>query len=542
MLNVSFGYLKNLIKRELTLSELENLLFEMGFEMSANGDELAIEITPDRPDLLCAHGLARAINIFLGFEAKDYEAKKSEIKVVVDESVANVRPYAVCAVVKNINFSTEKLREIIDFQEKLHSTFARGRKKAAIGIYPLEKIKPPIYYKAEKPEKISFVPLDFSREMNGREILLKHPKGIEYGKLLERKEKYPVFVDSKNEILSMPPIINSAKIGKVTEQTNELFVECSGFDLEILKKTLNLIVTALAEMGGEIYSVEVIYKNKKIETPDLSKEEIKLSRANVSKLLGIELSKEEIEKLLKKMGYLVGDDKIFVPCYRTDILHEVDVIDDIARAYGPNNFKPEFPKIYATASLTKKTRIKNKIRELMIGLGFQEVFTLILTNKSDQLDKMNFESKEEPIYLENQVDKSINMVRISLIPELLKVLYYNQHRQFPQKIFEIGEVAFKSPKTETKSSEKVYLAALIANSTIGYESISSVIDAIFSNLNLNYKLVETKDDRFIQGRVAKILVDNKEVGVVGEISPKVLENFKLEIPAVGFEIDLDFLF
>ena len=543
MLNTSFGYLRSLIKKELTLDELENLLFEMGFEIdSTKGDEISIEITPDRPDLLCPHGLARAINVFLGVEKKDYKAKKSNVKIIVEDSVGEVRPYTVCAVVKNLSFNEELLREIIDFQEKLHNTFARGRKKAAIGIYPLEKIKPPIYYKAEKPEKISFVPLDFSGEMSGNEILEKHPKGIKYGHLLSGKSKYPVFADSKNEILSMPPIINSAKLGKVDEQTKEIFIECSGFDLEILKKTLNLIVTTLADMGGEIYYVDIIYKNKKIKAPDLNEEEIKLNHNNISKLLGINISKQKIHTLLERMGYLVRDNKIFAPCYRVDILHEVDVIDDVARAYCANNFEPEFPKVSTLGELTKTTRIKNKIRELMLGLGFQEVFTLILSNEAEQLNKMNFKSNQEPVYLEDQVDKSINMLRISLIPELLKVLYYNQHYEFPQKIFEVGDVVFKSQNQETKSLEKIYLAALISNSVIGYEEISSIADSFFSNLNIKYKLVKTKDKRFLDGRVAKIIVNNKEVGVVGELFPEVLENFKLENPVVGFELDLGFLF
>lgn len=541
-LSTNFGYLKNLIKKDLTLNELEALLFELGFEIeSIKGEEILIEITPDRPDLLCAHGLARTINNFLGIVQRNYRARKSNIKIIVDDSVKDIRPYTVCAVVKNLNFNEEKLKEIIDFQEKLHNTFARGRKKAAIGIYPLEKIKPPIYYKAEKPEKISFIPLDFSEEMNGIQILKRHPKGIEYGKLLKGKEKYPIFIDSKNEILSMPPIINSAKLGKVTEQTKEIFIECSGFDLEILKKTLNLIVITLADMGGEIYKVEVIYKNKKIETPDLNKEEIKLNYNNIQKLLGIKLNKKDIYKLLKKMGYLIEDNKIFLPCYRTDILHEVDVIDDIARAYGANNFDPEFPKVATIGGLSKTTRIKNKIRELMIGLGFQETFTLILTNKAEQFDKMNFKL-DDVIYLENQIDKSINMLRVSLIPELLKVLYYNQHHELPQKIFEVGEVIFKSDREETKSIEKVYLTALITNSTVGYEDISSILDSFFSNLNLNYKLIKTKDRRFLDDRVAKIIVNNEEVGIVGEISPQVLENFKLERPVVCFELDIEFLF
>jgi len=540
MLNTSLEYLKTLIKKKVSVKELEDILFNLGFEIdSLKGDEIAIEITPDRPDLLSTHGLARAINVFLFEKPKKYEAKKSEIRVFVDESVNSVRPYTVCSVVRNLKFDEQNLKEIVNFQEKLHETFARKRKKAAIGVYPLEKITPPIYYKAVEPQKIKFVPLDSDKEMNGNEILKKHEKGRKYGELLLGKKLYPIFIDSKNEILSMPPIINSAKLGKVTTKTKDVFIECSGEDIFTLLKTLNLIATTLADFGGNIYSVEVIYPDKKLETPDLKPEEVKINILNVNKILGTNISKEEAINFLERMGYLIEGGKIFAPCYRTDILHEIDIIDDIGRAYGVKNFKPDFPLIATTGGLLKKTKIKNRIRELMIGLGFQEVFTLILSSSEEQFSKMRFESKA--IFLQNQIEKSINMLRVSLLPELLKVLKNSQHYRFPQKIFEIAEVILPDEKTETKSIDKTNICALISNSVVNYEEISSVLDSLFSNLHISYKLKEVRDKRFINGRSAKIVINKEEKGTIGEFCPKVLENFNLENPVVGFEVDLSLL-
>ncbi len=540
MLNTTLEYLNSLIKKKLSLEELEDLLFKMGFELEdVKGDEIAIEMTAERPDLLCPHGLARAINHYLGEKPKEYKTKKSGYKVIVEDSVKKSRPFTVCAVVKNLKFNEDNLKEIIDFQEKLHTTFARGRKKAAIGMYPLENITPPIYYKAERPEKFSFIPLDFSESMTGKEILEKHPKGIDYKHLLEKCDKYPIFIDSKNEILSMPPIINSAKLGKITNDTKEVFIECSGFNMETLKKTLNLVVTTLVDFGGEAYSMDVVYKDKKIETPDLDPEEINLEKCNAEKMLGLKLSDKEVFSLLERTGYIRKENKIFVPCYRVDILHEVDVIDDIARAYGPDNFIPEFPQVSTIGNLMRNTRIETRVRELMVGLGFQEVFTLILTSKDEQFEKMRI--KGDAIFLEDQADKSINMIRVSLLPELLRVLKTNQHYEFPQKIFEVGKVVFPGKETETRSREETHLSSLISNSIATYEEISSVLNSIFSNLNVSYRLKETEDRRFIKGRVAKIIIDGKEIGVVGEICPKVLDNFKLDNPTIGFELDLDFL-
>lgn len=540
MLNTSVEYLFSLVKSKISVEELEKILFDMGFEIDElKGDEMVIEITPDRPDLLSTYGMARAINNFLGKKPKHYFAKKSSFKVYVDKNVNRVRPFTVCAVVKNIAFTETRLKEIIDYQEKLHQSFARKRKKAAIGIYPLENISPPIHYRSETPEKIVFKPLDSEEEMNGLEILAKHPKGIEYKELLEDKDRYPIFVDSKKEILSMPPIINSANLGKVTEKTKNVFVECSGEDLDALKKTLNLIVTILADFGGEINSVEVTYSDKKLLTPEIEPREIKLDLAYVKEVLGLELNREEIQKLLERMGYLIENKKVFIPSYRTDVLHPIDVVDDIGRAYGAGNFKPEFPEIATVGSSSIRNNLKQKFRELMIGLGFQEVFTLALTSKEEQFESMRTE--KEAIILENQIESSINMIRVSILPELLKVLKTNQHHEFPQKIFEISEIVLPDEKSEIKSKDHTYLSAAISKSITGYEEISSVIDAFLSNMKLKYKLKSKNDKRFIQGRCAEVTVEGKEIGVIGEVCPKILDNFKLENPVIAMEIDLEYL-
>ena len=111
--------------------------------------------------------------------------------------------------------------------------------------------------------------------MDGLQILSKHPKGRDYAHLLEGKKLFPYFIDAQNNILSMPPIINSHQTGKISESTKDVFIECSGFDYQTLKTCLNIIVTALADMGGQIYSLELDYGVKKT-TSDLTPEKMKL--------------------------------------------------------------------------------------------------------------------------------------------------------------------------------------------------------------------------------------------------------------------------
>jgi phenylalanyl-tRNA synthetase beta chain len=278
--NLNRKEFERLVGKKLSLDKLKDRISMLGTDLEdITEKEIIVEVFPNRPDMLSEQGFARAFSSFIGVKKglRKYEAKKSDYKLIVEDSVKNVRPYTACAVVKNLNFNDEKIKQVIQIQEKLHVGYGRNRKKCAIGIYPLEKIKFPIYYKALEPNKIKFRPLESSKEMNGYEILSKHPTGKEYGYLLQNKKKFPIFIDSNNKILSMPPIINSEDTGKITNKTKEVFIEVSGFDYSTINKCLTIIVCALADMKGVIYKIELNYNNKKIISPYLKPESMKIN-------------------------------------------------------------------------------------------------------------------------------------------------------------------------------------------------------------------------------------------------------------------------
>ncbi len=544
VLETNFTELNKAIGKKLTKKELEDTLFDLGMELEdVEKDGVKVEITPDRPDLLSTQGLGRALRAYLKIRTglREYKIKKSEIKINVDKSVEKVRPYTVAAVVKNLKLDYEKIKEIINIQEKLHNTFARKRKKTSIGIYPLENIAPPITYLAEKADKIRFVPLDFEIELTGKEILEKHPTGIKYAELLRSYDKYPIFVDSRNKVLSMPPIINSQEFGKVNEKTRDIFIECSGHDINASEQVLNLIVTTLADMGGEIYSVEVNYGNKKVIAPNLEPEKREIKLEYINKVLGLELKSKDAIDLLKRMGYdASGTDKlkILIPKYRTDIWHDIDVADDVARAYGFNNMQPTFPLVHSVAETIPEHDFFDKLRELLIGLGYNETFTFALTSKDDQFRKMN--TKPCPhIELGSVKEQTINMVRVWMLPELLKFLVNNRSREYPQKIFEISDIVVQDSKEDIKSRNVTKLICVSAHEKANFTEIKQVLDYLGQTLNLNLRLKELKHDSFIDGRCASILLNDKEIGVLGEINPVVLENFDLLVPICALELDAE---
>jgi len=506
---------------------------------SLTPEEIEIDVTPNRPDLLSYQGFKRSFLAFLGKKTglKQYKLNKPEkdYKVIIESSVKDVRPYTTCAIIKDLELDDKKIKELVEIQEKLHITIGRKRKKLAIGIYPLEKIKLPITYKALEPDKIKFIPLEMNKEMSGLEILQRHPAGRDYAHLLAGKSKFPIFIDADKNILSMPPIINSQLTGKITEKTKNVFIECSGFDLKILERCLNIIITSMAEMSGKIFQMKV---GSKI-SPNLETEKMKISLENTNKLLGLNLNEKKLKELLEKMGYNYSKSQVEIPAWRNDILHEVDLIEDVAIAYGYENFIPEIPKISTIGQESPKEIIKRKISEILSGLNMLEISNYHLTNKKDQFIKIGIPEKQEKGFVEVEESKTdYNILRKDLTHYLLKIISENIDSEYPQRIFEIGKVF--EQKNEIQEKEKLAGAIIPGNFTEAKQILLYLFEML--GIKLNFKESEEFPAHFIDGRVAEIFLDNESLGFIGEIHPRILRNWKIKMPVALFEIDLEEIF
>ncbi|MFH1802759.1 MAG: phenylalanine--tRNA ligase subunit beta [archaeon] len=523
-------------------SEVEQKISLFGTPLERiTSDEIEVEIFPNRPDLISMHGYVRSFRAFLGLSKgiKKYKVQKPEKDhhVKIDPSVKEVRPFTACAIVKNLKLTDEKIKEIIELQEKLHFTLGRNRKKLAIGVYPLEKISLPIRYEARPPEKIKFIPLEETREMDGNQILSKHPAGRDYAHLLEGKNKFPIFIDAKNKILSMPPIINSHDTGKVTLDTKEVFIECSGSHLETLQKTLNIIVTTLAEMGGKIYQMTLdLGGGKKIITPALSTEKMKLSIEHTNNLLGLDLKEKDLEKLIPKMGYDYKNKTVEVAPWRTDILHEVDIIEDIAIAYGYGKIIPDVPNISTTGEESIKSRLKSEVSEILAGLGLMEISTYHLIKKQEaEMLKLQDDKKIE---LEGSKTE-YKYLRPNLLIPSLRILSENKDNEYPQELFEIGTVFLldKRNKTETGIIEKENISIILAPSN--FTKIKQILDRLTKTLDITYSLEESDHPQLIEGRTATIKINNKTIGQIGELHPETLRAWGIKMPTAYLEISLE---
>ncbi len=490
------------------------------------------------PYLWSVEGLARLFRGILGKQKgiPSLKTEKPKDKVVYDKRLNKIRPYIACFKAHGKKIDDYLLKQLIQMQEKLAENFGRKRQKISIGVYPLKAITFPVYCRAASPDE-KFTPLDFHQSISLRQTLEKHPKGKEYGHLIKHESNYPVFSDSKKEILSLIPIINSDQTGKLQAGDDSLFFDTTGTDEESVNLVANIFAYALSERGFKIEPVTIEYSSKKIVTPTLSTKKVKLNEAEVERLLGVKLSSAEIKKALERMGYSYNKGIATIPSYRNDIMHIVDIIEDIAIAYGYDKLTPLPLTSYTTGATFP---IQQKIitqRALWTGLGYQETMSATLSNK----DLLYVKTKVPDfgtVEIENFISQTYSCIRTWILPQLLEILSKNTHVDYPQKIFENGLVSLRNKEV----NDEHHIASATAHSTATFTEIRQAAEATLRNANINYTIDEYDFPCFIPGRAAKIMVNKKQVGFIGEIHPAVLEKFGLTVPVAACEINLTALF
>jgi len=528
----------------MTLSELEIYLPSIKCEVkTVIGDEITLELNSDRPDMLSVEGVVRALRSFMEIEIGPQKimAKKGPVNVKVLSSTEKVRPFIACSVLRGIKLSDEIVRQMMQLQEKLHVTYCRNRRKASIGIYDLDKVSPNIIYEAASPDRISFVPLEENEKMSGTEILERTDKGRKYAPIIKQLRVYPLLRDENGIVLSMPPILNSQDT-RVTSLTENLFIDVTGLDERLVDSVNNILIYNLTLRGGNPEIVSIEYPSgRKISTPFLKPTEMILNIDYVIKTLGLSLGAGNITRLLQRAGHdakpLAGREmRVLIPPYRCDILHQIDLVEDVAISYGFNNLTPELPATGTVGRELAISKLTRTAREIMIGFGFQEVLNYILSNKEILCTRMKRKG-EDLIEISNPMSMEYHMLRDSLIPGLLNYLSFNRHVQYPQKIFECGDVMVYARKSSPKTLRK--LAAVICNYKASFEDAQSIVYTTFKTLNLKQWSIESsRYHSFIGGRSARIKLDGTETAILGEIHPDVLKNFKLENPVVALEINI----
>jgi len=539
-------------------TKLDELLYSVKCELSKStttiSDETELQLEnkdTNRPDTWSTEGIARALRGFQGLEVgiKKYRARRVAVDITVDRELAEIRPFICCSVVRNLTINDAVIRELVQLQEKLDQSYGRNRRRSSIGLYDFDLITPPLRYGAADPDEVRFIPLEWTETLSLREILDRHPKGIEYGHIVKKFSKMPILLDSKGKVLSFPPIINSNDLGRITPDTKNILIEITGTSHDTVSWALTILTTCLADRGGEICSSIIHYpygRSRRVSTPNLSERLVEIRPDDIRSLIGLNLTRTELVRLLRRGRFDVKSASntkfvVRVPCYRLDIMHPVDVMEDIAIAYGLNNFEPRWPSDQTMGGVLPIEEFSDKIRDLMVGLGFQEILGFIMSNREKLYGKMNSQPGR-PVEVANPKVTTMTCLRSWLLPTLMEILSNNTHVEYPQKLFEVGDYVVWDDARPTRTRDIRQLACVVAHSKANFTEMKANLEPLMLNLGFSFTVKPIEHPSFLPGRVGSIQIGDEEVGIIGEVAPQVIENWKIQNPVAAMELELDKVF
>jgi phenylalanyl-tRNA synthetase beta chain len=571
-------------------AELKEDLFGLGLEFEGETDdgEFELEFAPDRLDRLSVEGVARSLRYHYGDDRGVYVPSTNDAEWTI--RVADVpedRPYVTGAIVRGLDMDDAALDSLIQLQEKLHATMGRQRAKGAIGVHDLTMLKgetlkddddsaKSITYTGVDADEETMVPLEGDQELTLREVLEVHHIGQEYADLVADYASMPAIYDEIG-LFSFPPVVNGRRT-EVSADSRDLFIEMTGTDQWTVDRMLNIVCYALDARGGKVEEVDVEYTDDAPVTPDAGRELIRpdlvtkektVAHGDIETMLGVDLDERDVVDLIERAGMdaepTETDDgtaayRVEVPPYRVDVLHPVDLIDDVGRAYGFNELEPRYPDVSTVGGRHERSRLEDAVRDRLVGQGFEDLLNFHLIDEEQNYERLNVPQPEpssgerangdnreqgsdalgggEAVTIEQPYSEDFTMVRSWALPSIMMVLENNTHRAYPQDLAEVGFSAHVDESENTNVAERRTVAAALCHAGASYEDAKAALRALVDAFDKDLETPATEHPTFISGRTASVVVDGEEVGVIGEVHPEVIVEHDIELPVAAFEFDL----
>lgn len=538
VVDLEYQRLQKILQNKIPLKKIKDNIPFLGLDIeSETKDTVRIEYSPNRPDFSTDFGIALGLQGLLGIKKGIIKLgirNSNSYKIRADYSVSKIRPFVTGIVAKNGKIDHKVIKQLMVMQEDLHYGIGRRRKKSSIGIHDLDSISFPLKYTVTKKDH-TFIPLSYESEKNITQILEETEVGREYGDILSNSELVPIILDSRGNTISFPPIINSASTA-VTTQTKNLFVEVTGISKIDVEDMLSVVATILQSAGFKLYSTKI--SGGRNSTPLFKTRTMSIDAELVNKSLGLKLSPSSIVNSLRKCrldaSYQGGKIKCYIPRYRFDIFGPMDLVEEVALGFGINNIDPTLSPSQTIGQLNHQSESIKSLSIILIGLGYIEALNSSLTSKKILYELSNRDSSEM-ISVSDSKSQEYTILRDSILPCLLENLSKNIHETYPQKLFETGTVfSLGNP-----IKEDVNLSVVLAHQEANFSEIKSILQSMLkTGFNIFPETKTTENPLFRRGRTGQISINNKPFGVIGEINKDILENFKIRVPVVGFEIKL----
>ncbi|MDI6687875.1 MAG: phenylalanine--tRNA ligase subunit beta [Desulfobacterales bacterium] len=546
--------------------------------LSLSDPVLEIDLTPNRPDCLSLIGTAREI-------AALQATKLTRPEISLLESDEDITKFTSVTILNPDLCPRYSARLVFDVKIAPSPFWLRDR-LVSVGLKPINNIVDVTNFVMMETGQPLHA-FDFDRLAKNKIVVRTAKKG-EKLTTLDRKQRL-----LSQEMLMIcdgeKPVALAGVMGglnsEIKQATTRILLESAYFDPVCIRKTskktglatdashrfergtdpngtifaLNRATQLIAEIcGGNIIGDTIDEYPKPV--PDRV---ITLSVGSANRRLGTKLSQSDIKKYLSSIEFKVkkiDDDQLRVvpPSFRVDISRFEDLVEEIARLYGYNHIETTFPLIQAKAVRpSKKIDSRYHIKRLLVGLDFTETITYSFINKlsCDRLELKSNDQKRRLINILNPIAEDQSVLRTSLIPGLLETMHYNMAMQNKNlKLFEIGNVFFNTGKEDSQPDEVEMLAGLWTGNRMDdswlskgkncdFYDIKGAVEALLRNLritNVRFTRMRPEDCCYTKpGHTAQLFVQNKSIGIIGEVLPKVLKNYDLKQQAYIFELNID---
>jgi len=536
-----------------------------------------INITPNRPDCLSIIGIAREIASITGKILKIPKIEFREGNEKIDKLTSvEIHDPELCP-----RYSASLITDVTIGL----SPFWMRRRLESAGIRPISNVV----------DVTNYVLMEFGQPLHAfdfdllseRRIVVQRADDGDVFTSLDGMER-PLFSDTLMICDGEKPVAIGGIMGglnsEVSEDTSNVLIESAYFNPTNIRKTskkLGLQTEASyrfergVDYGGVIRALNratqlvldfcggKAAKGVVDQYPSpIFPEEIPLSINKANKILGTSLKKGKVKRYLKSIELDVKDldkDKVIVkiPSFRMDLHREIDLIEEVARLDGYNNIPTTTPVVRVkTASKNPVQVLQDKAKDILASMGYYEVvnysfispLSVVLLNLNAEHPYKRFISIKNPL----REDQSI--MRTTLIPGLLNTMKTNVYnKNLNLKLFELGTV-FYSVKEKELPREKKMLSALATGLRYGeswsspgegndFYDIKGSLENLFEGLNImNFNFLSTTDIPYLHhGKSSIIMVDNTEIGTVGEVHSAVLEGYELSNTVYIFELDFDLM-
>lgn len=511
----------------------------LDIEYEDGDDMVRVEYSPNRPDYSTEYGIALGLRGKLDVETGIYGINVAEAgwHLEADEAVLPVRPAVTGMVARDGRLDADDIRQVIAMQEDLHEGLGRKRRKLAIGLHDLDKMAFPIRYTTVGRD-FEFAPLGSVEPMPVHRILSETDQGTRYGGLVPG-ERFPVILDSRGVVASMPPVINSSHT-TVTEETRSLFVDITGMTPRDIENALAVVCVTLQAAGFTLERVHISGAGNR--TPQMPAREVAIDPDMPNRRIGLDMDSDEMVSCLRRSRLDArmqdGAIRCTIPPYRFDIFGPMDIVEEVALGYGVDRMEPTLPAMRTAGRPGGVSAISRCMDRIMTGLGFTEAVNSSLTGR-DVMERAGHGDGRR-ITVANPKSQGHTTLRSRIVPGLLENLSRNIHEPYPHRLYETGTVFRRT--AEDHVAESMHLGCVMAHPAASYSEAKSVLQSVLqAGMTTGMKTPPMDEAPFQRGRAAAVVTaDGSRIGGIGEVSGEVRRAFRIRdgIRVAAFEIDV----